>query len=497
MSAVSEAGTVKPAGSDGSGLQKGALGFLDAVVMGVAGSAPAYSISSSAVAIVLAVGFGTPAALLYCGIPMLGIAVAYHHLNKLSAEAGAAYAWVGRVLHPGLGFLCGWALVVSALLFMVSGSLPAGQVTLSLFSQHLSTETGWVTAVGALWFLVMAYFVARGVRITANAQWIMSTVEVLLLVVFGILGIIHAHKAVNFSWGWFGFSHFSGFSGFVGGALVAAFFYWGWDVASNLSEETAENDKNSGFGGIAGVLIVFALYELMMIVINMDLSQKTITKGPANVLEALGNVIWSGPGGKLLIIAVMLSTIATLETTLIQVTRSLFAMARERTLPNPFGRLHPDWHTPVFATIVVGCISLLLFLASNFIGSVDKILTDSIDAIGLQIAVYYGLAGLCAVIAFRRQVLNSTFNFVFMGAYPLVGALFMFWIFGEAIPNQSLIVNAMGLGLLLLGLVPLVFYWTRGSEFLRSRPTLGATPVAQELPKELIEEILPEYHEQD
>jgi hypothetical protein len=42
--------------------------------MAVAGSAPAYTIAGSTAALVAAVGLAGPAALLYCGIPMLGIA---------------------------------------------------------------------------------------------------------------------------------------------------------------------------------------------------------------------------------------------------------------------------------------------------------------------------------------------------------------------------------------------------------------------------------------
>lgn len=462
-------------------LESDSLGFFDAIVMSVAGSAPAYSIAATTAAIVAVVGFGSPAALLYCGIPMMGIAIAYHHLNKVGANAGAAYAWVGRVLHPVLGFFSGWALVVSATIFMVAGSLPAGQVTLSLFSQHAAGQTGWVTLVGAAWFLVMAFFVARGVRVTANAQWIMSSIEILLLAVFAVLGFAHGHKVHPFSWSWFGFGHFGGFGGFVAGALIAAFYYWGWDVSSNLAEETAESEKRSGIGGIIGVVIVFVLFELFTIVINMDLTSKQIQSNSGNVLETLGNTLWSGTGGKLLIVAVALSTIATLETTLIQVTRSLFSMSREKTLPVPFGRLHPVWKTPVFATAVVACISIVLFVVSNFVGSVDTVLSDAISAIGLQIAIYYGLAGLAAVVAFRKIVFDSLFNFVFMGAFPLLGSCFMFWIFGESIPQESATVIAIGLGAMALGFIPLIFYFRRGSAYLHERPTLGGTPVQTEL----------------
>jgi hypothetical protein len=146
---------------------------------------------------------------------------------------------------------------------------------------------------------------------------------------------------------------------------------------------------------------------------------------------------------------------------------------------------------------VVVVIALALFVSSNFVGSVDKILTDSILSISLQIAVYYGLAGLCAVVAFRKQVFNSATNLFFLGFYPLLGAVFMFWIFGEAIPNQTLIVNVMGIGLLLVGVIPITWYYLHGSEFLRTRPTLGRTPVDTELPEALIDTILPERQVED
>src|SRR5215469_8499826 len=107
-------------------LRANVLGMFDSVVMAVAGSAPAYTIAGSTAALIGAVGLAGPAALLYCGIPMLGIAWAFSYLNRVESNAGASYAWVGRVLHPGLGFIACWSLVISATIFMVAGSLPAG-----------------------------------------------------------------------------------------------------------------------------------------------------------------------------------------------------------------------------------------------------------------------------------------------------------------------------------------------------------------------------------
>lgn len=430
----------------GRGLQANVLGTFDTVVMAVAGSAPAYSIAATTAVLVGAVGLASPAALLYCAIPMLGIALAFSYLSRIDVNAGASYSWVGRTLHPFLGFLSGWALVISATIFMVAGSLPAGAMTLSLFDEDLADNTALATTVGAFWFLVMLFVVLGGARLTVRAQLIMSGVELVILALFAVLALLHGDSARSFDWSWLGFSQFDGVSGFASGALIAAFYYWGWDVTSNLSEETRDSRRTTGLAGLIGVGIVFLLFEVFTIAVNVILTDTQIQQNDANVLAVLGEEVWPGLGGKLLIVAVMLSTIATLETTLIQVTRSLFAMGRDRTMPEALGRVHRTWNTPYVAIIVVGGVALVMFIASNALGSVGDILADAISAIGLQIAVYYGLAGLAVVVAYRRMLLKSVSNFVFGGLWPLLGALFMFWVLVESLGELSSASVAIGLG---------------------------------------------------
>jgi amino acid transporter len=466
--------TTSPQPADEHHLHGNVLSALDAVVMAVAGSAPAYSIAATTAVLVGAAGLASPAALLWCGIPMLGIAWAFSYLGRADVNAGASYSWVGRALHPALGYLSGWALVVSATIFMVAGSLPAGQVTLALVAPSLQNTTWLVTVIGSMWFLVMVACVLIGVRLTTRAQWLMSSIEVAILLLFAVISMVRAVTSTSvgprFSWDWLWFSHFDGMSGFVGAALVAAFYYWGWDVSANLNEETKDSKKASGLGGIIGVLIVFALFEVFTIAINMVLSAKTIGADNGNILATLGQAVWPGTGGKLLILSVMLSTIATLETTLIQVTRSLFAMGRDRTLPRAFGQVHPRFRTPAFATLVVAGVSLVLFIGSNFLGSVGTILSDAISSIGLQIAFYYAFAGIAVVVAYRSVVMSSVRNFVFIGLWPGIGAAFMAWIFVESIPSLGLTVDLIGLGTLFAGVIPMAIYWHAGSPYFTRRP---------------------------
>ncbi|MFJ5262305.1 APC family permease [Streptomyces sp. NPDC088387] len=453
--------------SSARGLQPGALGMFDTVVMAIAGSAPAYSLGATTAVLVAAVGLASPAALLYCAIPMLGIALAFSHLSRIDVNAGASYSWVGRTLHPFLGFISGWALVMSATIFMVAGSLPAGALTLSLFDESLADNTALATLVGAGWFVAMLLVVLGGARLTVRAQLLMSGVELVILALFLALAAVRSDHARPFDWSWLGFGHFDGAAGFAAGALVAAFYYWGWDVTCNLSEETRNSRRTTGLAGIVGLGVVFLLFEAFTITVNMYLSDRQITENGGNVMGVLGQEIWPGWGGRLLILAVMLSTIATLETTLIQVTRSLFAMGRDRTMPAALGRVHPRWNTPWVAIAVVGAVALAMFIASNALGTVGEILEDAISAMGLQIALYYGLAGLAAVVAYRKMLLSSPKRFVLGGLWPLLGSLFMFWIFAESLGELSAPAVGIGIGGLAVGLVPMFWYWRRGSDYYR------------------------------
>jgi amino acid transporter len=449
-------------------LRGGVLGLFDSVVMGVAGSAPAYSIAATTTAMFGAVGFGGPAALLYVGFFMFGIVFAFNYLSRHDQSAGASYSWVRRAIHPALGWLSGWAVFISALIFMVIATFPAGSSLLSLFSDSAAASTGWVTFFGAIFFLLMVGAVAAGVTVTVRVQIIMSVIEVVLLVIFALLAFVHAHHYVNFTWSWFLPSIFNDGTGsgfqmatFTSGALLAAFYYWGWDVTANLNEETSNAKKTSGAGGLLGALIVFLLFELFTIGSNMALStgQMTNENNAANILQVLGQNIAPGTPGKLIVVAVLLSTVATLETTLIQVTRTLFVMGRDKTLPSILGTTHVTRKSPFVATMVVAVLSLLMFIGSQYIGSISQILSDGYAAIGIQICFYYGLAGLSVVILYRKQLFKSVKNFLFMGLWPLLGALFMIFVLIKDLPTLDGTTKLIGVGLMAVGLIPMSYYW--------------------------------------
>src|SRR5947209_11240203 len=100
-------------------LQRGALSLLDGTVIGVASTAPAYSLAS-AIALVAVIGVYAPSAMVIAFLPMLGVAIGFYWLNRRIPNCGTSYAWVAKSLNPALGFLTGWVILAADVIVMVN-----------------------------------------------------------------------------------------------------------------------------------------------------------------------------------------------------------------------------------------------------------------------------------------------------------------------------------------------------------------------------------------
>ncbi|HVC29724.1 MAG TPA: hypothetical protein VND24_00965 [Steroidobacteraceae bacterium] len=121
-------------------LKANSLSFFESIIMGVAGSAPGFSIAVAISGLLATAGFFSPNAVLIFALPMLGIALAYKGLNLKFANAGAAYEWTKIGFGRLFGYFSGWALLVASMVFMVTG------VCLAVPAQ-LPASTGDVPAI--------------------------------------------------------------------------------------------------------------------------------------------------------------------------------------------------------------------------------------------------------------------------------------------------------------------------------------------------------------
>ncbi|MES2070121.1 MAG: APC family permease [Pseudomonadota bacterium] len=440
-------------------LKEDALGIGESVIMGVAGTAPAFSIAATTATLVAAVGTLAPASLLYCGLIMFGVTFSYMHLNRVSPNAGAAYAWVGSVFHPLLGFFAGWALLVASAVFMVSGTIPAATATLLLLAPSLADQPAMVTLVAAGWLLAVSAVIVKGIKPTSYSQILMTGLELLILLVIMGAALVrfageHAAPAAHaWSWKWFAATQFSP-QLFATGAITALFFFWGWDVTVNLNEETRDASRAPGQGALWAMVIVLLLFMSFAAVSLLVLDDREIEQSSTNIVFAIAEKLFPRPWSYMAVIAVMLSSVGTLETSILQFTRTMYAKGRDGVLHPRYAILHSRWQTPWIATALIALFGLvLLLLASNF-PTVNLIIKDSVNAIGFQVAFYYGLAGLACAWYYRRQALQSVRQLLFLVLWPLASAVFLFFIAAYSIPSFDLATNIVGLGGIALGAIP-------------------------------------------
>ena len=167
------------------GLKKDAIGFMDGVSIGLASTAPAYSLAAVIGSIVVAVGVNAPGVLLLSFVPMFFIAAAFFYLNRADQDCGTTFSWVTRALGPYWGFMGGWAICVTGIL--VVGSL--ADVSAFYFFDllgldELKKERPAVIALACVIIVVMTAICVIGTQISARLQRVMTLGQVGILLLF-------------------------------------------------------------------------------------------------------------------------------------------------------------------------------------------------------------------------------------------------------------------------------------------------------------------------
>ena len=196
--------------------------------------------------------------------------------------------------------------------------------------------------------------------------------------------------------------------------------------------------------------------------------------------------MFPSPLDKLLILAVLTSSAASTQTTILPTARTTLSMARHGAFPKVFGRIHPRFLTPDVSTIVMGVLSAAWTALVIALNPAQNVLGDSISALGFSICFYYGLTGIASFVYYRRELRRSVRNLVYAGLVPLAGGLIMAAVFVKAFHDYSQagfnyakpiagiqVPIAIGIGSLLLGVVLLAVAIPVYRSFFRRRPEVS------------------------
>src|SRR5580700_7321874 len=230
------------------GLKGGALGLISSVVVGVASTAPAYSLAATLGFVVIAInGLQAPIITIIAFVPMLFVSYGYKALNSADPDCGTTFTWATRAFGPKTGWLGGWGIIAADVLVMASLAQIAGQYVFLLFNADgigHNADSGWVLLVGILWIVAMTAICYVGIEISANFQKALLGIEITMLLVLSVVALVkvgtghapHGHLTPSLSW----FNPFDVPSpeSFMVGFTLMLFIYWGWDTAVSVNEET-------------------------------------------------------------------------------------------------------------------------------------------------------------------------------------------------------------------------------------------------------------------
>ena len=493
--------------SGDKGLKKNAIGFASSVVIGVASTAPGYSLAATLGFVAAAVALQSPAILVISFVPMFLVATGYYYMNKADPDCGTSFSWVTKAMGPQLGWIAGWTIVVADVIVMANLAQIAGLYTFLLVGwDSAAASTAAVTAVGVVWIALMTAIVLIGIELSARTQIGLLAAEIVTLAAFAVVALVKVYSgdalagSIDPSLSWlnpFGLSP----SEISAGMLLAVFIYWGWDTTATVNEETENPDEAPGRATVVSTLILLGIYVIVAIAAQAYAGVDQLIANQEDVLSALGTEVFGSPLDKILIIAVLTSAAASTQTTILPTARTTLSMARSKAMPKSLGKVHPRFLTPHVSTISMGVASIVWYVGLTLVS--ENILFDSLAALGLMIAFYIGLTGFACAIYYRRELLRSVKNFFFIGVGPFAGAAILFYLLVKNAIELSDPANSesgdswLGLGpplviaafFLVLGVFLMFIQWRKLPEFFRRKPEVvpaGFLEGEAELPPEPI-----------
>ena len=298
-------------------------------------------------------------------VAMVLTAISYGRMAALYPSAGSAYTYVGRGLHPYLGFVSGWAMlldyVVSPLFCVIYGSLSL---------QRAVPELPY-TVCAALFAGGITYLNLRGIRSTARANQVLLTFMFAVLISYIVLAIRYllAQHGVTSLLSIKPFYDPATFNvrDIAGATSFAALTYLGFDAVTTLAEDVKNPRRNvmlaavlvCVFTGIFGGLLVY-LGQLVWP------DYHTYSNIETAFIEVTGRVggVWLLQAMAILLVV---ANIGAGMTTQVGAARLLFGMGRDNVIPRRFfAHLHPVRNTPNRNIWLIGILAFTGALVMSY-----------------------------------------------------------------------------------------------------------------------------------
>jgi amino acid transporter len=417
------------------------LALRDLVVVAAAAMGPAFSLATTMAAMIAAAGRWTWLALALIAVLMAMIAAGYKRLGERMRDAGSSYAWIRAAFGPETGAYGAWVLLVANMFAVLATALPAGTYTLDLVAPGLAANGLAVALVACGWIAASALLLWYGVRPTAMLAFVLLAAEVVVLAVAAALAAGHprpdavAFAPLPLAWG-----------GIISAIVLGIWMIDGWEVSASTAEEAHGAASVPGSGGLAGLVLTSAVLLAAIVAFTRIGSAAGFAEHESDALAYVGALL-GGSWSKILTITVLVSLAASLQTTLVYLTRSVYAMGRDGLLPRMLGELDHRAE-PAASIVAIAALSLAFALASGLSPTAKGAFEFALQGTSWFLGVLFVMSAAAAVRVFAREPAARWTGVVMPGVAAVVlGAILLIALKGDDPGTRGFIAASAIIGL--------------------------------------------------
>lgn len=333
-----------------------ALGLWDLILYGIVVIQPTAPMPAFGVVSERAHGHVVTAVLIAM-IAMLFTAISYGRMAKAYPSAGSAFTYVGQEIHPALGYVTGWGMVMDYLLNPLICTILCAQLARNLAPGV--PYVIWVLFFATLFTGLNLFGIRTSARINDSLAMGMGVVIAIFFVVAAHYVFRHAHLEPNFFWRPFYDPNTFEVRSVLGGTSLAVLTYIGFDGISTLSEE-AKNPKRDIL--LATVLVCLITGLLAGCEVYAAQLVWPVAKPFPDITTAYVHVAGLAGGPWLLQLVngtLLVATIGSGMGSQLGAARLLYAMGRSNALPKSFfGALDPRRQIPRNNVLFAGALAL-------------------------------------------------------------------------------------------------------------------------------------------
>ena len=359
------------------------------------------------------------------GIVLLGLC--FSQFARHYPSAGGLYAWAVRSFGKNVGFVYGWLLAGSYLVFAAAGFAVFGGWGEQYIQQLFGVSVPWwVFALAAIAYTAgLAFY---GIQSSVGSAFVLLAFEIIVALVFAAFVWVSSPAAAHFTSAPFVPSSSPGGWAAIGLAMTfGVLSSVGFEEASTLGEEAQHTRRTVGramvqAGGITQIFYIVTAYALLVGYANYG----KFSKDPAPLLTLGGQhgKVWL----TLVVLAALSSILAFSQTAFNAGIRVIYALGREGVIPHMFGRTHRAHKTPHVSIVLMTAVCVLLAFPLAFAVGAFNVWYYFGFLISIMFLVLYAFTALGLVfVAFRDKQAFPKVNMLSHVLIPVVAAAVMIY----------------------------------------------------------------------